>query len=202
MSEYKDVDRIGNFRARIIEFGLKKASESESVAVALTVHLTEMWDADTETWQKWDVYMMTAIGDMWIIKKDGTLNNRACESLVRCAGWDGTLESIAEKTWEPVDCQVKIGTDTYKGTTRFRIDFLNSFDSIPGKFEELAADKVQNLSQRFGSAIRAIAGTARANSTPAPNGKPAKPKKAPAPPAPAPVAEHAGVAPLDGDTPF
>lgn len=198
MEAYKDVDRIGNFQARILEYALKKASEGEAVAVALKVHLLSMWNPDTESWDEWDVYMMTAIGDQWIIKKDGTLNNRACESLVRCCGWDGTLESISEKTWEPIDCQVKIGVDTYNGKTRFRIDWINAFDSIPGKFEELPPDKVQSLSQQFGSQLRALAGSHRANSTPTPKSKPEKPKRSPPPTK---AAEPVGAPPAD-DVPF
>ena len=193
---FSEIDRIGNFQGRIIEYGLKKAAESEAVAVALVVHCTAMWDPEHEAWVEWDMYLQVASGDLWIIKKDGALNTRACESLVRFAGWDGSLESISEKTWQPIDCQVKVGADTYKGVTRFRIDFLNAFDSRPGKFEELPADKVHSLAQRFGSQLRAIAGTQRANATQPPNGKPQAPPKRPAdvpaggiPPAPPPADE-------------
>lgn len=205
MEGCKEIDRIGNFQGRIVEYGLKKAAESEAVAVALTVHLLTMWDTDQEAWVEWDIYLMVAMGDTWIIKKDGTLNNRACESLVRCAGWDGTLESIADKTWQPTDCQVKVGADTYKNVTRYRIEFLNPYNSIPGKFEELAADKVQNLAQRFGSQLRAIAGTNRANAAPAPAGKPAAPPK-PVAKMPPPIGSSVGIphggTPPDDETPF
>lgn len=197
---FKEIDRIGSFQAHIIEYGLKKASDSDAVAVALAAHLLAMWNPETEQWEPWDLYMMFAAGDSWIVKKDGNLNTRSCESLMKSAGWDGTLESISDKTWQPTDCQVKVGADTYKNVTRYRIEFINPFDSTPGKFEELAAEKVQGLAQRFGTQLRALAASNRANATPKPNGKP------PAPPVaaktPPPVAATAPVAPLDGDTPL
>lgn len=166
-------DREGTFRANITGYGLRDADGSNSVAVTLQARLLEMWDG--QEWQEWEQYDMEAIGDIWIIKKDGSPNTHGVESLVRHAGWDGSIEAIVNTTWQPAKCQVVIKPDEYKGEVRYRIEFVNSYDRVPGQVSTVSPEKGRDLASRHGAALRAIAANVKRNATVPANGKPAAP---------------------------
>jgi hypothetical protein len=172
------VDREGQFKAKIIEYGIRSA-DSGAVAVSLKAHLTELWHEDH--WVPWAEYQQEATGDVWVVKKDGTVSQDSAENLMRCTGWDGSFTSISGKTWEPTDCQVQISKDEYKGQVRYRINYVNPIDRDPtGSMSVVPDDKIRELENRFGAPLRAIRGNVMRNQ-PAGNGKsapPAPPKSA------------------------
>jgi hypothetical protein len=168
------IDRIGDFRGSIIDYGLKEV-DSGAVAVSLVVSITEMWDPANKEWGAWDEYQQEATGDVWIIKKDGGgVNENGSQSLVRNAGWNGDLLSIINKTWEPCRIAFSVVRDVYKDVARFKIGFINDFNRAPGAAGNVTPDKAKELATRFGAQLRAIAGNAKRNA-PATNGTPPKP---------------------------
>lgn len=180
-------DREGIFRAEITEFGLKEM-DSGSMSVAIRARLTEWFDPANQVWLPWSEYEHEAEGDVWIVKKDGSVNQPAVESLIRWAGWDGNIESVTNETWKPTPCQVTINRETYKEKTRFKISFINNFDRQPGGMSNVSADKAKSIQSRYGPQFRAIAGNASRNgSTPA--GSPPAPARPATPPAPPPAPE-------------
>lgn len=178
------VDRTGWFRCRITDYGLEEA-ESGSVAVKFLATLTEMWDRDAQSWEPWEQYEMEAQGNVWIIKKDGKPNQKAVESLCKCCDWDGTLASIAAKTWEPPAFQGEVKAETYREETRYRIEWLAAFDATPGAGTMSAVDdnKLKALEAKYGSQLRGIAGNFVRNKPKPPGDRP---------PAPPPVGAAAG----------
>lgn len=182
------IDREGVFRAIIEEYGLKQV-DSGSVAVAIRCKLTEWWDQANGLWMPWSEYEMEAEGDVWIVKKDGSVNEKAAESLMRHADWDGDIESIMSNKWQPTPIQVQINRDVYKDQVRFKIAFVNNHDRTPGAMSNVRPDQAALLSNKYGSQFRAIAGNARRNGVPSALGGPAKP------PAPAPAPAKTGPTP-------
>jgi hypothetical protein len=171
------VDREGTFQAEIESFGLKEM-ESGSIAISIRANLTACWSG--EGWDSWSEYMMDAQGDLWIVKKDGTLNSPQVEALMKHAGWDGNLESIINETWKPTPCQVVVQKDSYKGVDRYKIGFINDLNRTPGAMSNVDAAKAKELQARYGAQLRALAGNAVRNNA-APAGKPSAPPPAPAP---------------------
>lgn len=169
-------DRTGSFRAEILDYGLKEM-DSGAVAVALHVKLTEMWDG--ENWQPWGEYDMEAYGDVWIVKKDGKLNDRQAKALINFAGWDASLSSIAEETWKPTPCQVEITHERYKDQDQYRISWVNDFDRTPGAGAQsnVDANKLKELEARFGSPLRALQGNVKRNGAAPSTKKPSPPPK-------------------------
>ena len=167
------VDRAGTFRGNIVEYGLKEV-ESGSVAVTLRVYLTAFWDDVNKTWMEWHEYDQEAHGDIWIVKKDKTLNQNAVNSLIRNAGWDGDIESVQNNKWQPTPVQVVVVEDTYNGETRLKISFINDHDRTPGGLgANMTPEKAKQLQMQFGSSLRALAGNAKRDSKP--NGAPKTP---------------------------
>ncbi len=160
------VDRAGQFRGVITEYGLKEM-DSGAVAVSIKARLDQIWTG--EEWQDWSEYGMEAQGDVWIIGKDGKPSERAANSLIEFAGWDGNLLSIAQEGWKPTPSQFAIKDEEYKGKTYHRIAFVNDHDRVPGgNLSNIDEKKAKTLQDRFGSAFKAIAGNAkRAGSIPA-----------------------------------
>lgn len=171
-------DREGQFRGEITEYGLKEM-DSGAIAVAILVRLTEMWDGDM--WADWKEYEMECGGDVWIVGKEGKLNEKAAKSLINFAGWDGNIEAIQNEQWRPTPCQVAVKKEEYKGTTYFKVAFVNDYERTPGALSMISADKAKELQARFGSQFRAMAGNVKRNGAPAPTtAKPPAPKRPPA----------------------
>tara|TARA_Y100001963_G_scaffold157272_1_gene253028 strand:+ start:16241 stop:16837 length:597 start_codon:yes stop_codon:yes gene_type:complete len=167
-----DIQQAGVFRGEISSYGLNEA-DSGAIAVTIKVSIHEIFHEDK--WHDWKEHDFVANGDIWVIKKDGKLNKRQAEALVKCAGWDGSFTSISQGTWSPTPVSVVVNEDTYKDETRFRIEWLNEFNRTPGG-GNVDDDKAKNLEQKFGSELRAIAGNSSRNGS-KPASKPSKSKK-------------------------
>ena len=179
VGEYQACDRTGDFKAEIIEYGLREIEGRQSVCVPIRALLTEMWDG--EKWIDWREYQMAAEGDLWIGKSDGTANERQIESLIKYAGWDGSLPALVDGSWKPTPCQVQVQLDEYKDQKRYKISWLNPIDRTPGggALSNVDDSKVKALEARFGSTLRALSGNVRRNQAPAAS-KPSAPPKPPA----------------------
>lgn len=169
------IDREGAFRCEIIEYGLRQGKEpSKSVGVSIKCRLLEMYDYDTESWISWD-YDQEAEGSVWIVKQDGVVSDKAVESLVANAGWDGTIESVVNRTWTPTRCQVAVKVNEYKGNTSYQASFVNAWNSVPGT-GNVSPEAAKTLALQYGASLRAVAGTVKQNAA-KPAGKPSAPAK-------------------------
>lgn len=178
------VDRAGNFRGIISEYGLKKM-DSGAVGVTIRVLIEEMWDQENQAWVDWQ-YDMEAVGDIWIIgnkEKGNKINERAARSLIQYAGWDGNIASIVTNEWQPSKVHVSVSREEYKGNVHFKISFVNDYDRPPGGLvSNVSADEAKQMAAVYGSSLRALAGTVRANgSKPNGNAPPTPPARKPAP---------------------
>lgn len=173
--EFIDADRAGNFRAEIMDYGLWEPTTGGAVAVQVRAVLTEIWDG--EAWQPWRQYNMIAKGNIWVIKKDGTLNEKSVESLIKATGWGGDIESVVQGAWAPTPCQVVLNEETYKEEVRYVVSFVNEFDRKPGGgMNTVTGDRAKELQARFGSPLRALAGNVKRNAAPT-GSKPPEPPR-------------------------
>lgn len=166
-----EVQQEGTFRGSITTFGLFEA-DSGATAVNITVAIEEVFDGGE--WFDWREHGLSVSGGLYVIKKDGTLNERAIESLVKHAGWNKSFESIVDGTWTPNPVQVVVKADTYKNETRYRIAFVNGYDEVPSG-GNVTAEKAKAYQQKYGAQLRALGGNVARNAA-APKGAPAKPK--------------------------
>lgn len=175
------IDRAGDFRGEILQFGLQEY-DSGAVAIDITARILDAWDREAGEWEDWRQYDCQALGRLFVVKKNGSLNDGPIKSLVAFAGWDGNLESIVNGTWQPTPCAFTIEEDIYKTETRYRIGFVNDYNRTPGGQGNVDAEKAKAIQAKYGSQIRAIAGNVARTSTDAkPTGKPkAPPRKPPA----------------------
>ena len=172
-----ECDRAADFRADIIEFGLK---EHDSGAVSLNIKclLGEIWDVDNKCWNSWAEYGMEAFGSLNLVKKDGSLNQTQIKSVCEATGWNGDFAAIAEGTWVPKRCQVQTKRNEYNGEVSFKINWINDHDKEPGAgLSNIDPDKAKSLNARFGGSIRALSGNATRNA-PKPSGGPPAPRPA------------------------
>ncbi len=176
------VDREGQFRGEITEYGLREA-DSGAVGVSFNVKLTAMWNREIDEWEDWFAYEMEAPGCVWIVGKDGKINQRGADSLIKFAGWNGDIESITAQTWAPTPIAVVVKAEEYKGVTTNKVAFVNDWNRTPGAIGNVGQEKARELQTRFGSQFRALAGNVQ-RSSPPPASRPAPPPP-PARPAPA-----------------
>ena len=166
------LEQEGTFRGPIVDFGVN-AADSGAKAVSLTVSIEDIYHEGV--WVDWREYAMEVKGDIWIIKKDGLPNERQVRALAEYAGWDGSFVSLANGTWQPTPVQVQVQGDEYKGQTKFRIAWVNAYDSTPGGGGNVTPDAAKALEAQYGSQMRAIASSAKRSQAPPPAGGPTKP---------------------------
>jgi hypothetical protein len=194
-------DWTGNARGLIAEFGLKEA-KSGALAVSIVAKIHECWDPEGERWIDYREGELEVSGDIWIVKKDGTTDQRKLESLIRYAGWDGQLPSVVEGTWQPTPCAFTVEREDYKDQARYRIGFINAYDWTPGAVGNVTSEKAKELQAKYGSQFRALAGNVKRATIPptAPVSKPSVPKpaaKSQESPLHAPKPANGGPKPLD-----
>lgn len=200
------IDRDGVFQGRIIEYGLSEM-ESGAVCVNVMAKISAQFDFHSKSFVDWTNYTdVFARGAIWIVNKKGEVLDKAVKSMVDFAGWDGSLESIANETWQPEPCQFSIQPETDKDgrekAGEYRIAFLNDYDRVPGSMSNIKPEQVGTLSAKYGGQFRALAGRQPAKaSTNKPTTQPQRPangKPAPAKPVTAVVKNDDG----EGDIPF
>lgn len=162
-----DLNWAGNCRGQIIDYALW-AAESGAIAVNITARIDECWQPSDQgdAWFNYCEHDYVADGAIWIVKKDGNLNQRQVEALMKHCNWDGDLASIDEHRWEPTPCSFTTTEETYKDKARCRISWLNAYDAIPGVGGNVSPEKVQELCNRYGSSFRALAGNLARNAIP------------------------------------
>jgi len=179
-----ELQQSGIFRGRISSYGLNKAN-SGAMSVAIRLAVDDVY-SDGE-WFDWSEHRFEAEGNIWLVKKDGTLNETQVRALVDHASWDGNLTSIVAGDWRPIPVQAVVDEDEYNGQVRYRINWINGYDSVPGG-GNVSAEEAKTLQNQYGPQLRALAGNSQRNAS-VPGGKPAKPaagqKKTSKTPAPA-----------------
>lgn len=114
-------------------------------------------------------------GYFYVVKKDGTLNDRTIKSIKEALGWDGaSLASLADGDWSETQVQVTVGAETYNGKERLKVQWLNHRDYQGGGVGTTDPQLIRSLDAQYGSMLRAIAGPAAATK-PSPNGTAGKP---------------------------
>ena len=169
-----ECDRAGDWRADIIEFGLKEF-ESGAVALNIRCRLGELYDHDNKVWDEWAEHGMEAFGSLFLVKKDGSLNQEQIKAVCEATGWNGDFAAITDGTWQPMRCQVQTKRNEYEGNVSYRVNWISPHDREPGSgLSNVDSVKAKSLNARFGGSIRALAGNAARNvPKTSPNGPPA-----------------------------
>lgn len=161
-----EVNKEGSYRGQITSYGLFEA-DSGAVALKIEAQVVEVWE-DGE----WKAYPqdaeVVALGSIWLIKKDGSLNTPQIEALVGYCEWDGDLASLVRETWKPTPCSFVVNHDEYKGVERYKISWVNAFDSSPSSGAAGNVDDIRGgeLALTHSAALRAIAGNVKRNANP------------------------------------
>jgi hypothetical protein len=175
------LNREGTFRVQITDYCLMAPFKSGAIPVSITAKILESWNPDLgdngewESWEECEEY--EAAGMIWVVKKDGNLNENGVQSLMDFAGWDGDFDSISNRTWQPTPCQIVVNEEKDADRAQynqFPIAFVNDHDAVPGGQREMAPEMVSQLKTQHGAALRALKGNATRNAKP-PKGKPAAP---------------------------
>lgn len=181
--EKEELDREGTFRGLITEYGCRK-TEGGAIQLSVYADIEEEWDPQLEAWVDWREYQRKVSGDLNLVKKDGTINKTQVQALVNHTNWDGNFTSFSQETFKPTPCQFVVKQNTYNDNTRYRIEWINAYDRVPGAFTPLDADTAKALQNKLGGEMRALVGNVVRQER-KPTGTPAAPPKAPAPPSPA-----------------
>ena len=167
-----EIDREGIFK---VAPGAETAIEDADSGAVCAVFKFRITDALINgNWEDWSEHGFEAYARLWFIKKNnGGLNTTAVETMRDVLGWDGSIESISNGTWEVPACQITVKNEPYKGQDRFKVSYINPFD-YSGKLNSANPDAIAKIQSLYGSQLRALCG-AKAVTPPKPAGKPGLP---------------------------
>lgn len=181
---YTEIDRKGRFRVRPMKLTLRQA-DTGSVNISVLAQILEMWNPEKKAWDSWEEYAPYEVrGNINLVKKDGTINERAIADTVKCLGWNGDLTQFDDQTWVPSNFQFDVKQEEYNGKTIYKGSWMYPYDSDPNR-GAMGQEKLGELNMQYGANFRAIASNLAANSTKpggAPKAAPPPPPKAAPPP--------------------
>jgi hypothetical protein len=170
MSDVRWIDRDGRFRGKVSDARIRKA-DSGAVGLELDVLIDEMF-ADGE-WHDWREYQVTARGTLWLIKKDGSLNEMANETARDTLGWGGDPTDLEPSGFKPVSIVVE--GEEYKGNVKHKIKWFNGYNET-GTGGGASESEIKDILGVHGSKFRAFYGApAGATATAPPKSRPAPP---------------------------
>lgn len=175
----EELDREGTFRGQVTEYGCRK-TDAGAIQLSVYADIEEQWDPELEQWVDWRQYQVEVYGDLNLVKKNGTVNKIQAQALVNHAGWNGEFTSLSQETWQATPCQFVVKQNTWNDNVRYKIEWINAYDRVPGAFTPLDADTAKALQNKLGGEMRALIGNVtRQKQKPA--GAPAAPPKASVP---------------------
>lgn len=169
------IDREGRFAAQMLESSIFKPENSE--AVGWNFHAALMHEAKADGWEALEP-MPDAYGTIWLVKKDGTINENGVKQLKEALEWDGDWNKLDGGHQWP-DFQTDIVADTYNGKTQFKATWIHHFESDPsqrGTGKSVDPAEKKSLAAKYQSQTRAICGV-KSSGAPAPKGAPPSPAK-------------------------
>ena len=145
------VQKAGKYKA--VPYG-RELVETQSGAVGVRVYymLTHILDESLGEWS--DLHEQpTAEGTVWIVRKDGTQNERAVKDLFYVLGWSGDLKHIPIlAAWKMKPCEVTVESETWNGKERFKVAWINEPGS-KGNGTEIAERVMGSHGAAFGRII-------------------------------------------------
>jgi hypothetical protein len=161
------LDREGIFRARPLEFGLKKFDNSSSVAIAIRFKILDQLNQANE-WESWQSYDVEVDGDFYIVKKDGSMHEDQIKRLINSLNWDGDFDTIFADEFLPTDCQITVKSESYDGKEYYKATWISPYDYTPKQKFQVSSNDLSELKSQFGAKLRAIASNVKSNSKPIP----------------------------------
>lgn len=181
------INRTGTFRGVAIDSGVG-LTKNEFPQWVANLQASEYYDEETEQWIDWSEYEEKEIQCYLVLFGNEGKPLLNTKQLQKAFGWSG--ESFQElETYVDVPFQFRVEENTYEGTTRLRVQWVDAYDAEPGRvIQKLEPAEVKKLDAKYAAALRKFSGGPKPKSVP---DRPDKPEK---PVAPAPDKEAAKAA--------
>lgn len=173
IEDYKqqEIEEEGTYRGYPFEWGIQTFEATQSVALKIRFCVHQRWHPKERCWsQEWPIGWFVD-AQVWLVKKDGSLNNAAVTNLQKCGLWNGDWDQFS--TPPPnVFSLIDVQAETYEGKTRYRGAWVNPDAPEPATRGSLAPadpELLKSLRSRFQGATRAIAGGSPAGTPPVPS---------------------------------
>lgn len=199
------LDREGIFKVRPLDWRVKPAQSSKSVAIEIDFVVVAQLNGSE--WEDWSTYDEVRVrGQYWVVGKNGQPNvgtddkPGAVLQLVQAMDWNGSLSYVARNPAPQCIVQVTVKGEDYEGKTYYKAGWMNPENYTPQP-QGAAVEEVDALDAQFGSLLRAAASSKPKAAASAPKAKAPPPKQAE--PAPAAGRQDPRDAGVDyGDIPF
>lgn len=154
MKQYQ-IDRPGVYRTLPTQDITVETAQSGAIAAVVKFIAIEMYE--NGQWIDWN-YGQEIYCRVWIVKKDGTVNQNGVNTLKNVLGWDGDMQSFGTG-WNVPACQVTVEAEEYKGETQYRGSWINAYDADPERGMRPADPEIiKKIQSMYGARLRAAYG--------------------------------------------
>jgi len=170
------IDRPGRFKAQPLDWTVDETGTNKLLTFIVKFECVS-WLYENE-WH--DAAYGEITGYFYLLKRDGTVNTHAVDSVKQAFGWDGRgVQSLHEGDWRNANVQLTVEEEEYNGRKQLKIKWLNPADYDGGGFSRVAWDTIKGKVSVLDAKLRALNGAPSSAPKPPP-GKPTPPKPAPA----------------------
>jgi len=185
------IDRVGTFRARIVEAGIQTSKAGMPQFVA-QFQAMELWCEDKDLmahfgiaepgWVDWSGYDQSTMAYLQLVydKKNAAGEKTGeilpmfhIESLQKALSWDGTsFSTLGSTDWTDKVITIWVEENEYNGKVSLKVDAIDAYDASPhrGGVRAVDANELKALDAKFAVAL---AGVASSGPTVAPSKAPA-----------------------------
>lgn len=153
----KYLERQGTFKAKPIEWSVYEA-QSGAIGITVVFEAQQVWSNED-----WRPLMPPAIvkGTFYVVKTDGTNNDRVGQMLCVTLGWGGSFAEVRRNPPPESLFQVEVKSEDYKGKTYYKVDRIRAENATPGG-GEVSDERLAELDKKYGATLKAIAKVAAA----------------------------------------
>jgi hypothetical protein len=168
-----NVDRIGTFRAVVVENGVGETRKAGYPQFLVNAKLLELWDEETETWVPWKEYeqdvdcRLCLFGMVGKKKEFGT--TLTYDQVCKVFDWDGVdlVELANDKTGIKFQVRIDDNDPDYADKTPFQVGWVDLYDAEPGrKIAKLNVEELKNLNAKFAMILKKKGKTAAPTKAP------------------------------------
>ena len=156
-----NVDRIGYFRAIVVENGVGQTSKNNYPQFIVNAKLLELWDEDEKVWHSWEEYeqdvdcYLCLFGMVGKKKEFGT--TFTYDQVCKVFDWDGNdFQDLAvDKAGTKFQVRIDDNDPDYADKTPFQVGWIDTYDAEPGrKIKKLDAKELKDLNAKYAMLLK------------------------------------------------
>jgi len=155
-----NIGQPGSYRGLVLDRGISNSSGGH-LQMSITMQATEKYDEENQVWTPFNYEDSEAQAYLNLITSKEKENAINCRQIMRAFGWDGMAFSALNDPDSKLATQIqwRMGTETYEGVERVKVQAIDAHDAAPGrKVEKLDAAAMRAMDAKYAAVLKNLGG--------------------------------------------